>query len=458
MKIIDKKTILFTIEIKNRELSSKCLLALECAKRGMRTYIGTFEAIENLRYKISSSIFFHKSTTFRNVPNHKKYYGATTVFLDEEAGFAIPRPKIEAYCKIRYKTVNPEHYRHIFVIGNKYYKYINSMNNCHGVNVHACGWPRIDLWRESFNSVYLDKAEEIKREYGKFYLFISSFGATSAKGFNERDSFLKDKNYSAVIDINDERRRAFFEHVELIKRISEHLKSDEIVIIRPHASEKIKAWAKIFKQYGNVKVIHEGDVTPWLLASNALINYNSTVGVQAALNGIPSIIYNAPLTNHVTDTPVFDISEHAKTVEEVLDFFERNKNIDPNIIKEKVFELIRDDVSSLEGETASSKIAAILSAIEVEKVPPILITKNERIRHLIYYYKGFTKFLLNRSNLFKKASEIKQQTYEKVPGGITKTEISSMLNKLAPIVGVYQSDIICEQVSKNLVTIELKSL
>ena len=205
-------------------------------------------------------------------------------------------------------------------------------------------------------------------------------------------------------------------------------------------------------------MIHEGDVTPWLLASNALINYNSTVGVQAALNGIPSIIYNAPLTNHVTDTPVFDISEHAKTVEEVLDFFERNKNIDPNIIKEKVFELIRDDVSSLEGETASSKIAAILSAIEVEKVPPILITKNERIRHLIYYYKGFTKFLLNRSNLFKKASEIKQQTYEKVPGGITKTEISSMLNKLAPIVGVYQSDIICEQVSKNLVTIELKSL
>src|SRR5574343_1619821 len=190
--MINKKTIIFTIELSDRELLGKVLLAIEMIKQGFRVYIGTFRSIHEIRGKIKSCIFFHKSSYGRRAKYYKKKMGAVFAVMDEEAGIAIPAARMDDFCEFRYGSVTRASYDYVFTIGDGYARRLLEMENMKGIEVVSAGWPRIDLWREEYSVMHAKKIDQIKQLYGEYWLFVSSFGFTSKAGFEHRLS----KSYS----------------------------------------------------------------------------------------------------------------------------------------------------------------------------------------------------------------------------------------------------------------------
>ena len=63
------------------------------------------------------------------------------------------------------------------------------------------------------------------------------------------------------------------------------------IIVRPHPSEDHRKWNAVARRFPNVKVIHEGDVNPWLLASNLTIHNSCMTGIHAFLLEQPTIAF-----------------------------------------------------------------------------------------------------------------------------------------------------------------------
>lgn len=453
MKPRKKKTVVFTIEIGVRELASKCFLALHCLEKGFRVYISSFYGIEVLRNRISSSVFFHKSTWDKKALNIKTDLGASFVFLDEEAGIAIPRSHQRQFCNGRYASVTPEKYDKIFTIGPAYKEYIQALPNANGVEIYDTGWPRIDLWRPEFAKMYSDDVDSIRSEHGTYYLLISSFGATSEERFLEKQRIAREKNYGTENLIRI-RSKAFFEYLRMLKELSKRLPEDRKIVVRPHPSEDIDEWKDLLTTCPNIAVIRHGDVAPWVLGAEAVISLNSITGAQASLYGIPFIAYRAPMDSPISDTPIFDIALKAYTVEDLLHLLETSKQSDPMVVRTKAINVLASEVSSLRGEFASKKIARILDSIDTEPTEPIGATFSQRIGIVIQYLVGQWSIRLRHVVKRIRGKTIRRGTKDKLPDGINRDQLEAILRRQAGVIGYSLEKVIIRQISPELVVIE----
>lgn len=447
---MNKKTILFTIEISERELFAKILLALEMAKLGFRIYIGSFRSIHEIRGHIKSCIFFHKSGYRRRIRQYKRQMEAVVAVLDEEMGVAIPASRIDSACAFRYGAFDKSCYDYVFTIGDGHKKRLEAMENMAGINIISTGWPRIDLWREEYQGIHRQNIEDIRKIYGEYLLFVSSFGYTSEAGF---DYALGKAKSEAAAQMIRNTRAAFGNYVALLKRIAEERGGR--IIVRPHTSESVEDWRAIFTDHPNVEVVREGDVTPWLLAASGVIAYRSTVVLQAALNGIPTLQYKINEVDGIHDVPVFKVSKCANTFEEAMAYLESCRAPEERIrVKELAIRALKDDVSSMSGETSAHKIASILGSVDLKPQPEITVHPAMRAMYFAWdRYKYFEHRL--RRALFKMRGVYRPTRFDKVPNGIKAADVMSCISSLREIVGLEEGvTISCMQVSNNLVVIE----
>ena len=448
-----KKTALFSIEIAARELLPKCLLALETAKSGMRVYIGSFRAMKQLEGKIDECIFFHKSTWANNAPRLKKTIGAHFVFLDEEMGVAIPESQLKTHLSARYKHVTSDSYRDSFAIGDMHKECMESLDVFNGVNVHALGWPRLDLWREPFHELYDSEVRKIKEEEGDYYLIVSSFGMISESSHKDAVKLFAE-NYNVDSNLADFKYGQFKSCIKTIGELSPKLKPDEKIIVRPHTSESLDEWERVLESYPNVIIRQKGDITPWLLASKGTLQFGSTVAIQAAFLGIPSIqLEPDQKLPSLTDTAPFEILESTKSTDEILTFFRAPAHIHAKKIRLIAIDRLEGIVSCLDGPMASTKIAAVLQAIQVAPKPPIRLTWPQRF--LICFKERINYLNYLKSRLLKKERlRLKRSKFEKIPNGLKEAEIGENIRELAKILGDDTDRIKCRQVAHNLVEIE----
>lgn len=445
---MDKKTIIFTIELSDRELLGKVLLAIEMAKLGFRVYIGTFRSIHEIHRKLKSCIFFHKSSYRRRVDLYKKRMGAVFAILDEEAGVAIPAARMEDFCKFRYGPLTRSSYDYVFTIGDGYTRQLLGMQNMSGIKIVSTGWPRIDLWREEFSAMHAEKIDEINRIHGKYWLFVSSFGFTSKTGFEHRLSkSYSEQNERSVRNVY----RALNDYIDLLKKLADD--RDRKIIVRPHTSESVEEWKLIFSEYPNVLVVREGDITPWLLAACGVITYRSTVNVQAALNGIPTVQYKINEIDGIDDLAVFKVSKCTNSVDEVVEYLDSFRGAsEREQLKSLARDSLKDHVSSLAGPTAASKIAAILAKVNVQPQPEINV---HPIGRALSYTWDRYKYLESRIQklVFRKGA-YRMSRFEKVPNGIQAQDIQSFVERLQSVRPNEAVAISCRQTSTNLVVLE----
>jgi len=451
-----KKTALFSIEIAARELVPKCLLALETAKSGMRVYIGSFRAMKQLEGKVDECVFFHKSTWTNNAARIRQTLGAQFVFLDEEMGLAIPHSELEVFLSARHKSVSAENYKHVFAIGELHKTCMDSLDVFKGVNVHALGWPRIDLWRAPFHQLFKTQVEEIQKEHGDYYLLVTSFGAISEATFKDYKDLMQShlKNEHDAHTFVESKYDEFKACIRLLEDISPKLKRSEKIILRPHPCESLDVWSKLLEPFPNVFLHHEGDATPWLLASKGTIQFGSTVAVQAAFMGIPSIQVNdGRHLPGLTDIAIYQVLDKTTSADEVLDYLRNN---DPEVLQARqksMIQRLEGQVGCLEGAMASTEIAKMLEQIEVAPQPPIRFGWPRRF---MLWFKEQVNYLnyLKKKKFGDESGRVKRSKFEKIPNGLTAQEIGDHLEKLAHILGDDPKRIHCRQVAHNLVEIE----
>jgi len=71
--------------------------------------------------------------------------------------------------------------------------------------------------------------------------------------------------------------------------MSKLIQKYEKLIIRPHPSESIDDWYKITKDFNNVLVLRDGDITPWILAAMQLMLAFETLGLSTCSINWPDI-------------------------------------------------------------------------------------------------------------------------------------------------------------------------
>ncbi len=175
-----------------------------------------------------------------------------------------------------------------------------------GIPIHPTGNPRGDLLRPEMSVYFNEEAKKYRDSYGDFILVNTNFGnvnafvpvldlfRTDGKSVVEPEFGRGATGMSrAFAEGLRDHRMATFEHFKaLIPKLATCFPSQTIVV-RPHPTENPEVYHRLAECHANVQVANDGNVIPWLMASNALIHNGCTTGVEAYVMGIPALAYQA---------------------------------------------------------------------------------------------------------------------------------------------------------------------
>ena len=416
---IRKSTIAIPIEHKEREFVYKCLLSKELADSGLRVFLGSTEAIDVLSKKSEPFLTLHKDP--HSFSLKMQNLGHKFVYLDEETGLAISESGLGNEIAKRYgpfETVRPDL---TLLPSERLLREIEKFSSSSGMKFEVTGWPRVDLWTPKYSGFFQPKKEEIKGKYGDFYLFPSTFGHASMEG-----TFLRDDPSESL---GLARIKAFERYRKFLQEFSTLLEEGETLVIRPHPSEKPGAWGKLFRDKPRVKVVLDGDITPWILAAKGTLQYGSSTAVQSAYFGKTNVQLEPEPFPGITDTAPFAFAINVKNSAEAIKVLRNSPNED-NAIKRKATAWLMDNIAFSEEK---SSVSRILTALKTESLPPI---KRPKLSRRDKYYLSLqwevsrVKYVLKR---LKVMDDYYRTTYQKIPGGISASEVRQTVERFASL-------------------------
>lgn len=293
------------LEIVVRELDGKSLLAYEAAQQGWTVIVCTkrmfFNNVNqlppgNVLVKSAVPNELNQLTTIRQA-GHK-------IFLLDEEGVVTYDMFLKG--NYRYNEDTIKNIEAFFFWGEKQKQTFSSSFQKYDSIGYNCGSPRFLFWKHYARKYYDDKIKEIRKEFGNFILFNTSFGIAnnylSGEGlqssYNDMGN-VKDLNLRKFLaDQHDLNYIVYKEYLEFIEQLARELPNVNIVI-RPHPSESERTWREYTKKYKNVFVIYEGSVTPWLLASKVMVHFKSTTSIEANVMGKSVVTYLPDLPEYL---------------------------------------------------------------------------------------------------------------------------------------------------------------
>lgn len=369
-----KKTIYIPMEIKAREFVSQTLLAGKIAEAGGRVYIGSKRGISKallIKPGCGGTLLYKGGMEdpigFKEL---RKCLDAVAV-LDQEMS---PNQEVLRPAE-RFLRKELDFVDRLYFVGEDH---ANAMlASCPDLPPHkvkVSGWPRVDLWGSRYAQVWESEAEKLRRRFGSFVLFSSDFGV-----LDEGDSAWRVERELAtpwelrLMDSIPNLRESFTSAVHEFRQIVKFLVSFDrepsfpAVVVRPHPAENHSIWVQALKETRKTQVIFEGDITPWLHASVALLHRGCTTAMQAEILGKPTgFLLTAESGRRKEGAQRVSHSKPIASVGDGLDLV----NADYRVPKTSIG-LSR--IASIDG-TASELIAADLLALTAqpeEKLPPI---------------------------------------------------------------------------------------
>ena len=417
------------IEQKNREYDAQLLLAAELSLQGFRCYVGTHAAIWALlkTSKQRSGIYLDKGTQLPRIMEWVRTKSEYLVIMDVELGPVIRNIDLmfsdfRKYPKITRLYNGSIELMDLFLcIGPKVYEGARKAFVGYENKVLTSGWPRVDIWEHFGVQLYRDEISAIQKKYGSFLLFTSDFTDISRPKLSEsqdvrklEDGWDPDKNFDF-----------FLRTVSILKQWDSDSRVPKIVI-RPHISEDPRIWNRELGSLKKTVVVHQGDLTPWILASKGVIHRGSTAAIQATLGKKPTF-YLERANNLDRDHPSIQVSS----------YFVDEKNIPVlNVSNELAMSLqkIKDEYLSkvvyFPQGGATRNVVRILSTLEptpIERSEIFSLLKSQFTLASISRMLGLIKHeLLWSLKLTKFASQLHY-----TPGGLGNFEIKRML-KMKP--------------------------
>ncbi len=336
-----KACLIIPVENQVRELDPKLLLACIAVKRGFAVIIGSHRKIDFRIMSFPRSLYLNKSMTKSNLKMFRimEKYGHKILTWDEEALVHLPA---ETYYSRRLSPTAIRYNSDLFAWGEdnaelwRQYPALPA-----DMPIHITGNPRCDMLRPELRPFYQQEAEEIRKNCGKFILVNTNFNHVNAfypaqnlfqpvirEG--EEPEFGKagrgmSREYAE--GLRDHKQAIFNAFKELIP-ILEQAYPDHTIIVRPHPTENQQIYHDIAKDCQRVKVTNEGNVVPWLMATDVVIHNGCTTGVEAYMMGVPAISYRARINEkydlgfyrlpNLISHQCFDVDQLQKTITKII--------------------------------------------------------------------------------------------------------------------------------------------
>lgn len=285
------------LEVVKREYTGKLLVATLAASYGMPVFIGHKSPIIKLALKAKEpGILFYKSARGPGCDFFEilKNQGFCIVGQDEEAG--IVYDEASEFFKHRPSLRNAGELDCFFCWGNDDYEVIKDKSQQNNDKVKLTGSPRTSLWGDHGFKYYSEQIEEIKQKHGEYIFFATNFA--SGNCYLSPEETIKHLSQYPSWEQGEKDRHAaqvLFD-TRMIKLFSQaaRLLSQKIntkIVIRPHPTENVETWRKLFEHTNNVCIEPHGDITPWIFASKCLIQNGCTSAIESASANIPTIAF-----------------------------------------------------------------------------------------------------------------------------------------------------------------------
>lgn len=352
--------ILIHVEVSDRELDSKILLAVLSALRGYDVIIG--DVILAARLNLFPKSIFHTknlSPSKKIVNRHRQLvnHGHIVTSLDEE-GPGVEYGVTEGYLeRFSEKTLDQTHA--VFCWGIEEYEALLGRFPQHSSRIFLSGSPRVDLWQRRFSG-YWKKAGNMPDV--PFILISSNMGP----GRNSPTRFLSDPAKGVVysratkiawLGVVSQNFRMLVEFVRAIEHLAARL-DQELIVVRPHPAESVDAWKNLLEGIPRVLVIREGSMSEWLDSAVAVIHNGSTTGIEATIAGQRLISYT-PFEQDFLLLPN-DLGSRAYDLDQLVAYsrfaFEDHVSELPNYVPARDREVIRRKVLQTDEELASTRI------------------------------------------------------------------------------------------------------
>ena len=155
-----------------------------------------------------------------------------------------------------------------------------------------------DMTSGKILQTYLQKlTNEITKEFGKYVFIPTSFGIPNSflkhgiqTYIDDMKGKVSDHMLNHLIGWGELDLVVFKEYIEFIEYLAKTFNTINF-IIRPHPSESPDPYIQLGEKYFNIKVVYKYSVTPWILASKAIIHYRSTTSIESNILGTPTISY-----------------------------------------------------------------------------------------------------------------------------------------------------------------------
>ena len=288
----------------SREYRSKLAVAIKLASDGIPICFGHKSFVRSL-YKSSKvpGVIYNKGAGDEvQKLDYQKDVDAGHLFVaqDEEAGI-IYDDYMDFYTE-RTSLHDLSQISKFFTWGDADQKFFDSLQ-VNQNKVYFTGSPRASFWGELGHKVFENEISMIKARYGNYVFFPTNFATfNSFLSESEYENHLKKFSvYRDTLLAEMIERKQWKYESEMMKLVLESAvsiaeKLNKNVVIRPHPSENTKEWIRRIKNFPRnarerVHVIREGDVTPWILAAQVVIQRGCTTGLEAVLSGIPTLSY-----------------------------------------------------------------------------------------------------------------------------------------------------------------------
>ena len=457
-----KRDVYIPYETKNREFDGKLLLISNLLNVGFsRIFFGSRVEVKKEALLRTNGIFILKSLSRKEDDFYKKLKakGFLIALLHVEGGIHYKDNKNSILSFFDPKLLKYIDYN--FVFGENIKKdIIKYCGKKFDHKIIVSGEPRFDLIKPKFKQFYDNKVFLLKKQFQEGFILINtSFSAGNpvvgkeelTKFFNNEPSYTNDTKKLLLKKINTF-GNVVVDYIDAIKKIALIFPNKHIVI-RPHPSESIDIYYDNLSDYKNIYITKKGNVHEWILASDCVIHYDCTTGMEALLAGKFVISYLPQFEEDIIAWLPVELSNKCYNTNELINclanIFNGNykTNISDSILND--WKNIVHNVEHFSGEIISNSLREVIFETVNRKID-IRQNFNDSFQIVVPLLKMIIKKVINRTDKLS----ISQQKF----GVLSKSETSYKLNKLRKISHYNYKIKLKKPLAKNILIIETKDI
>jgi surface carbohydrate biosynthesis protein len=364
------KTVVFLIDEAPRDFLGLALLGMHLLSQGFRVVIS--ERPLGLLWRVFPGAVFVGKAGLRKVDS---FQGSFALHPAEGAHFQEfnwRETVLDKYFVAAMARIRPEK---VFVWGTEQEEILHDFDSGYrGVTV-VTGAQRLDLCLKKNHWLSDRQSTKLRAELGDFTLIATRFSTVlHVEPLRSLTSLLTraDRPLAAEIQANRWSQDSvdFGMFIVLIRRLLTEF-PDRHFVIRPHPSENMAIYQKLFGHFSNLTTTRDGNLLPWLLASKLLVTSNSTSGVEAALAGIPTVNLSSsvlpPTGQNISVASEAGAVVHS--VEEALAACRLALEGPPRSARQEWSDVARKRLANLSRDDATTLIAESVAAMAAGKPP-----------------------------------------------------------------------------------------